>query len=987
MFSRSLFAMRAFVVLGVLTLGAGMAAPPAWAQSGTSGTIGGTVHDESGGALPGVTVTLSSPALQLRQLVQVSDATGNYQFVDVPAGTYKLSFELAGFSTSIREDLRLTVGFNARVDTTLKVGAMEESVTVTGQSPVIDVTSTTTSVTLTAEELNEIPRGRDLAMIYSTAPGVTLAGTPDVGGSNMANRQNISDGGVGLQPKLQLEGMNIVLSDDQNSGVYMNNDTIEEIQLKTSGNDAEVMVPGVSMVAVIKSGGNNFHGRYGYALQKPKIGSLKLQASNLDDHLRSQGLTATQPVKDFHDYQLDLGGRIIKDKLWFYGAYSSQLKQTGITGFVQDAGPDGKFLTGDEQIAYATTGIKQWSMKYSYQISKSNRVNYVWQRGTKFVGEDGAGQLSPLEHTRDYTNPAAINRAEYQATIGSSSLFNVVAGYVGWWSDYSTERQQAKYGFPYIQPYLDRENSLTGGAANREYSLRPQDRWMVDAGYSFYPKNFLGGRHEFKTGLMYYYDHEAWYYPGNTHYGNYVRVFDRVGGVSGTPVQVQVANDPVHPSDMEQTLAWYLKDSYRVNNRTTLNLGVRAEYQHAYLPEQTKAASPEFPTVFPDGTFPYTNLVKWVTVVPRAGLAWDGGSLGVFKTTAGLYGYMFGSQRGIDYNPNAGAYATFTWHDLNNDKQYQPGEANLALNGAGSDFVSLSGGVSNYVSPDLKEPSTFEYTGGYEHPLMKDMGFRTSYVYRYQKNLYSTVGPNVLRPLSAYNIPITRRDPGPDRILGNADDGGKVTFYDYDPAYRGAAFVKTVTSNSPYPDKYHTVEVAVVKRPSHGWQGEAAFWTVKNDRWNVKTFNAPQDLLFATDKTWTWAANFNVSYHLPFNVLAALSLQSKQGAKGQRTNLFQTADPDGGTPISQLSTVTLRMGEYGSVRGSALNVMNLRFSKDIRVGGTRRVGLDFDIFNLLNSNAPNALVFASGPTYGYATGVNGGILPPRIARVGGRFSF
>ena len=292
------------------------------------------------------------------------------------AGTYRLAFELAGFASSIREDLRLTVGFNARVDAALKVGAVTESITVTGQSPVIDVTSTTTSVTLTAEELNEIPRGRDLAMIYSTAPGITLAGTPDVGGSNMANRQNISDGGVALQPKLQLEGMNIVLSDDQNSGVYMNNDTIEEIQLKTSGNDAEVMVPGVSMVAIIRSGGNAFHGRYGYALQRPA-----LQSNNLDDHLRSQGLTATQPVKDFHDYQADLGGRILTDKLWFYVAYSSQLKETGITGFVENAGPDGRYLTGDEPIAIATTGIDQFSMKYSYQISKNNRANYVWQRG------------------------------------------------------------------------------------------------------------------------------------------------------------------------------------------------------------------------------------------------------------------------------------------------------------------------------------------------------------------------------------------------------------------------------------------------------------------------------------------------------------------------------------------------------------------------------------------------------------------------------
>ncbi len=974
---------RGWVCAGaIVVLLAGLLPGTARAQSGASGRIDGTVRDEQGGALPGATVTLSSPALQLKQLVQTTDASGNYQFVDLPLGVYRLQVELSGFSTSIREDLRLNVGFNARVDIALKVGGLSESVTVTGQSPVIDVTSTTTSVTLTAETLNEVPRGRDLAMIYSTAPGVTLAGTPDVGGSNMANRQNIGDGGVALQPKLLLEGMNIVLSDDQNSGVYMNNDTLEEIQLKTSGNDAETMVPGVSMVAVIKSGGNDFHGRYSYAKEPSS-----LQSSNLDDHLRSQGLTATQPVDDFHDYQMDLGGRLLRDRLWFYGAYSRQLKKTGITGFVQDPGADGRFLTGDEPIAIATTGIKQFAMKYSYQISKNNRFNYVWQRGTKFVGEDGAGQLSPLEHTRDYTNPAAIARGEYQSTMGNSSLFDVVAGYVGWWSDYSAQRQQEKYGFAYIQPYLDRETGLTAGASNREFMLRPQDRWMVDAGYSFFPKSFLGGRHEFKTGFTYYYDHEAWYYPGNVDYGNYIRVFDKIGGVSMTPTQIQVANDPVHPSDMEQTYAWYLKDSYRVTDRLTLNMGIRAEYQHAYLPEQTKQASKEFPTVFPDGTFQYVNLVKWTALFPRLGMAWDAQKFGVFKTTAGLFGYMFGSQRGGNYNPNAGAYATFTWHDLNNDKEYQPGEVNLALNGAGSDFVSVSGGISNYVDPNLKQPTTLEYTASWEHGIVTDVGFRSSYIFRYQKNLYDTNGPNVLRPIEAYNIPITRRDPGPDGVLNNADDGGTVTFYDYDPAYRGAAFVRTVTSNSPNTDHYHTMELTVVKRPSHKWQGEASYWFGKNDRWINRVFNSPQDYYFPKDETWFWGANFNVSYHLPYDVLMALSLQSKQGARGSRTVLFRTQDPDGGTPISQLSTVTVRMNEYGSVKGSALNVMNLRFAKDLRIGGSRRVGLDFDIFNLLNTNAPNQLVFASGPTYGYSTGVNGGIIPPRIGRVGVRFSF
>jgi hypothetical protein len=116
-------------------------------------------------------------------------------------------------------------------------------------------------------------------------------------------------------------------------------------------------------------------------------------------------------------------------------------------------------------------------------------------------------------------------------------------------------------------------------------------------------------------------------------------------------------------------------------------------------------------------------------------------------------------------------------------------------------------------------------------------------------------------------------------------------------------------------------------------------------------------------------------------------MQSKQGAKGARTVLFGTTDPAGGTPISQLGTVLLRVTPFGSVVGPPLNVFNVRADKSFRVGGNRKVGVHVDVFNVLNSNAPNAYNFQSGPTYLYATGVNGGILPARIARVGATFSF
>ena len=342
---------------------------------------------------------MTSPALQVGQLVQVSDSAGAYKFVDLPAGTYRLRAELTGFSSSIREDLRLTVGFNARIDLTLKLGAMEESVTVSGQSPVVDVTSTTASVAFTKEVLDAIPRGRDLQNVFAMAPGVTQA-VADVGGSTMAQRQNLSSYGVLSQPKLQVEGMNITMGADQNTAIYFNDSTLEEVQIKSSGNDAEVSVPGISMVAIMKSGGNDFHGTYQVSAQSPR-----LQADNLNDALRAQGLTATSPLKNFYDLSADLGGRVIRDKLWFYGAYGRQSKNEGLLGFASGPGPDGKYLTADDPLANVETSLSQMSAKLSYQLTKNNRLVYAWQRGTKAQPQNNADRFTPLESTQGLQEP------------------------------------------------------------------------------------------------------------------------------------------------------------------------------------------------------------------------------------------------------------------------------------------------------------------------------------------------------------------------------------------------------------------------------------------------------------------------------------------------------------------------------------------------------------------------------------------------------
>src|SRR5262249_30669518 len=446
---------RPFFVVAIVV----MAMAPvdrAFAQSVSSGTIEGTVKDESSGVLPGVTVTISSPQLQLGQLVQVSDSSGKYRFVDLPAGSYRLKAELQGFSATIHEGLRLTVGFTARVDLTMKVGALEESVTVSGQSPVVDITNTAASVAFTKDVLDSIPRGRDLQNVLAMAPGVTQA-VADVGGSTMAQRQNLFSYGVLSQPKLQVEGMNITMGADQNTAIDFNDSTLEKVQIKTSGNDAEVSVPGMSMVAIMKSGGNTFRGTYQAAFESPT-----LQADNLNAALRAQGLTATQPLKNFYDVSADLGGRIVRDKLWFYGAYGRQGKTEGVVGFAANPGADGKDLTADDPLADFQTSLQQFSVKFSYHMSKNKRVIHAPQRGTQTHPENNADRSTPLESTRDYVNPTAIQKIELQSMISPRVLVNAVGGYSGYVTDYDAARSYARADAP---PRQDLATTLYTGSA------------------------------------------------------------------------------------------------------------------------------------------------------------------------------------------------------------------------------------------------------------------------------------------------------------------------------------------------------------------------------------------------------------------------------------------------------------------------------------------------------------------------------------------
>src|SRR5438128_5581964 len=222
------------------------------AQSAQSASLVGKVTDESGGAMPGVTVTLKSPALQVAQMTAVTGIDGDYRLLELPPRVYSVAFELGGFQTSVRTDVHLTTGSAGRVDVVMKIGALSETVQVSGLSPVVDTVNVAGQTTLVQEQLRSIPMGGTMQEMLPLAAGLRMQTKPDVGDSNLASRSAIITYGVVLQATLDIEGINTVTAHDADTAVYLNSFALEEAQFKTSGNNAEIAFPGVAQVAVMK---------------------------------------------------------------------------------------------------------------------------------------------------------------------------------------------------------------------------------------------------------------------------------------------------------------------------------------------------------------------------------------------------------------------------------------------------------------------------------------------------------------------------------------------------------------------------------------------------------------------------------------------------------------------------------------------------------------------------------------------------------------
>ena len=543
--------------------------------AGGTGVISGTVTDNTKAMLPGVTVTVSGSAA-MGTPSAVTGENGTFRIPSLPPGEYSVRFELTGFGTVIREGIRVGVGFTATVNVDLNVAGVSESVTVSGQSPVVDVTNTTVATRYDTELLASLPGARDYWAVLAQTPAVSM-GRVDVGGSGALTQQPYTAYGLtsaGGVNRAEVEG--IMVNEGAGGGgsdmYYTDYGAFAEIAINAVGNGAEMPNPGVLSQLIAKSGGNQYHGNVYFDYQNESM-----EATNIDDAQIAAGVIGsdvvdprdTNRLEMFRDFNADLGGFVRRDRLWWYGA----IRRT-------DTGQRYPTLLDDIQDTWVPVGTG----KATWNVAQNHKLSGFYQYQTKeqpdYLGaiRIAGGRQSPALMTQDTvwhsTFPLHVWKAEYSAVLGSALFFEARAG-----AYHSVWAREGKSTAPRIEDIGN--NFVAGGVWSTDLRRhRPQGNASLA-----YAKQGWGGNHNFKLGAEVMRDLLVQPFAGFPGASQALSVRN-----NNVATQVDIYLPGSESKNGLWTYSLFLNDSWQAGRRLTVNAGLRFDRHSAYLPDQVGPA-------------------------------------------------------------------------------------------------------------------------------------------------------------------------------------------------------------------------------------------------------------------------------------------------------------------------------------------------------------------------------------------------------------
>jgi hypothetical protein len=924
-----------------------LAAGVATAQTTSgAGVITGTVMDSTKAVLPGVTVTVRGPAVMGTPATTTSES-GVYRVTALPPGEYTVTFELAGFGTVIREGIRVGVGFTATLNTEMNPASLAESMTVSGQSPVVDVTSTQVATRYDTEILASLPGARDFWAVLAQTPAVAM-GRVDVGGSGALTQQPYTAYGLasaGGVNRAEVEG--VMVNEGGGGGgsdmYYTDYGAFAEVAVNAVGNGADMPSPGVLSQLVAKSGGNAYHGNVYVDYQSDAI-----EAYNIDDDQIAAGVTGssvldardTNRLSKFQDFNADAGGFLKRDRLWWYGAY-----RRGETGQRYPT------LLDDIQ----DTWVPVATAKVTYNATQAHKIVGFYQFQNKeqpdYLGaiRIGGGRQSPAQMTADsvwYSRfPVHVWKAEYSGVLSSSLFLEARAG-----AYHSVWAREGKSTAPRIEDVGN--NFVAGGVWNTDLRRhRPQGNAALT-----YVKNDFGGTHNIKVGGEVMRDLLVQPFTGFPGPTQTVSVLN-----NGAATQVDIYLSPSESKNGLWTYSVYLNDTWQVNRRLTVNAGLRFDRHSAYLPDQTGPAGQQFTRV--------DDIVDFNNWGPRLGVSYDltGDAKTVAKASYGTFWLYPAADLASGLNPNATMWLRrFGWTDANRNGVFDEGEQ-------GALQLVQGGTASTVFDPDLENTYVKQVTAYVEREVAANFGVRTGFVWNGRRQVRGQI--NVNRQLEDYNVPVTFRDPGADGRLTTADDGDLLTGYNLS-AEALARPIQNITTNLPGANSdYYTWELTATKRETsywslqasiaHTWRRETALGAGTGYTPNA-FINTDEGKLVAT----TWQGKLLATLRLPAAVRVTPTVRHQSGDPFGRTF----------TQTFNWGNATIRAEPIDTRRVANVTVFDVRSEKAFQLGAGRITGF-FDVYNIFNTNAEQALTTASGSSWLRPVAITS----PRIARFGVRY--
>ena len=924
------------------------------------GRLTGIVSDEQGAVLPGVTVTATSPAL-IGSQAAVTEADGRFRFPSLPPGQYTLTYELSGFSTVRREGIVLALGQTLNVDMQMKLATLQETVTVTGESPIVDTQSTKIGSEFNAERLEAIPSATDLWAALGQAPGVRMLGF-DVGGSHKSQQSGYESFGVRNQNRVVTDGVDTT-EGTGGAGIYQDFFAHEEISVSAAGGDVTMSTPGSAVFSTIKSGGNEFK-----SLNNLTYEGENFIGDNLDDETAARGFTG-QPNLLFWEGHTDIGGPIARDKVWFYTAYNHfKIDKiiSGVPAQFSDLGVFDNFtVKGTAKLGQKDTliGYYQWARKFKPRRGLSATVG-----PDTILAQDSRSWMYNGQHQRVWTN-----RLFSDVRLGLFGFGWPMVPAVDWRN---------------TPPRIDTGTGIETGAGWQAGSAGGPFTFDRNKPQLFATMNYFlpgaGGSHDFKFGFEWLNDQSKF---ANNGASGPIWYRDRNGGVNEIRLtdlgdEAAFASDWTGADDRNERYSAFFQDRWNLSSRFTLTLGVRWDRQRPHY--MAAIRQPVLSDIFATGTVPERTLLTSSKVVPRIGMSYDvtGDGKSVLKAFYGRYYFNF-ADRLSNVNPGGTNTRDYQFLDPNGNRIYDGPHELGAL-------VASAGGSSTTVDPDLRTPYADELNLSFDRQFWGESSVRVAYVRKMTRDDFATY--NILRE-GQFTVP--RAVPVVMRSFDGGIEGTQVfNVFDIPDSLRGQ--VRNVVANIPEhvgggDFNYDTLQFGFNKRFGAKLFIQSSFDYQWRDELRTTTGPAPSTSPLNSDPiapgyfqninpavsnrqdNTNWQARFLGRYVFPADVGFAVNLRAQSG--WQYSRLIQA-------PLPNAGTLSFWMEDIKNNRSDTVSILDFRVDKAFNLGRARIVAMA-DLFNALNSNAVSNFQLVNGANFNRIVAT----LDPRTAMVGIRLEF